>query len=76
MPANRRSLNRELTLQRERTAWNLRLKGWTHRQIAGRLGVSRQRVGQILDRVWRRTLDRLDRDVRREVEALRRKSAR
>lgn len=55
----------ELARQREETAWELRQKCWTTTRIAQHLGISRQAVDKILDRVEARVLKRLDSRVGR-----------
>ena len=63
MPANRP--NKETTLQREITSWDLRCRGKTCRAIAEVLGITRQAVDKALDRVEGRELKRLSKRVER-----------
>ena len=49
MPANK-----ELTLEREKRAWDLRLKFWSEIDIAKELGISQSAVSQMLKRVHAR----------------------
>jgi hypothetical protein len=55
--------SKELKLDRESKAWELRCAGLTHRRIAARLGVTRRAVGLILDRVEKRVLAELSTNV-------------
>jgi hypothetical protein len=54
----------EVVAQREADAWELRRKGFTHEQIAERIGVTRQGVSKILKRVSLRVLKEMHEDVK------------
>lgn len=41
----------EISLERRRTAWNMRLKGYTQNEIAAYLGIKQQSVSELLERV-------------------------
>lgn len=56
-------LNKDVTRERERIAWELRQKCWTQQAIADHLGVQQATVSLILRRVRRRVLEQLQADV-------------
>jgi transposase len=47
---------KEVTIERERRAWELRQKGWSHRRIAAELGIDDSTVTKALQRVTKRAL--------------------
>lgn len=58
-------LPREIVLERERRAWELRQRGWTHERIAQEIGVERSAVTKALGRMSKRTLARLGDEIMR-----------
>ncbi len=44
----------EITLERERKVWRLRLKSWSQENIAAELGITQSAVSQILKRLFER----------------------
>jgi hypothetical protein len=57
------SVPKEVARERERRAWELRQKFWTHERIAAELGVDRSTVTKMLARVSRRILDTMQSEV-------------
>ena len=56
-------LPKEVAQERERIAWDLRLKGMTHHEIADFMGLNRSAVTKLLKRIRSRVNEKLDSDV-------------
>lgn len=58
-------VKREVIIEREQRAWELRQLGWTQEHIARELGITQDGVSKILARVSRRVIGNLADDVER-----------